>query len=140
MTVAELKQYRSICRELVEKNIELKSKTIQGTVRGSDSEFPYTQHTMSVSGVESSNSNMRLLKRIDYLKRKKQEIEDFIDGIDDSLTRRIFELRYIKGRKKPSWQAIAYSIEEYDESYPRRKHEKYMKNIKLAENAENYNV
>ena len=125
MTVAELKQYRSICRELVEKNIELKSKTIQGTVRGSDSEFPYTQHTMSVSGVESSNSNMRLLRRIDYLKRKKQEIEDFIDGIDDSLTRRIFEYRYFKIM---NWEEVSIRIGgDNTPGAVKKRHDRYLK-------------
>ena len=110
MTVKELRQYRSICRELTEKNIELKSKTLHGAVKGSDSEFPYTQHTMTVSGLEDTYRNRVLLERIHTLKQRKQRIEEYIFAIDDSLTRQIFEERYIKGGYRPSWQRVATEI------------------------------
>lgn len=110
LTVKELRQYRSICRELTEKNIELKSKTLHGAVKGSDSEFPYTQHTMAVSGLEDTYRNRTLLERIHTLKQRKQRIEEYIFAIDDSLTRQIFEERYIKGGYRPSWQRVATEI------------------------------
>ena len=136
MTVNELKQYRSICCEIREINIKLKDSTVYGAVRGSDSEFPYTQHTVSLQGVTSTKDNIRLLTRLDKLSKQKEHIERFIDGINDSLTRRIFEYRYITGNKRLSWQAIAFKIGEHDESYPRRKHNNFIKKYKLAENAE----
>ena len=110
MTVNELRQYRSICRELTEKNTELKAKTLHDSVKGSDSEFPYTQHSMAVSGLEDTYRNRELLKRINVLKQEKQRIEEYIYSINDSLTRRIFEYRYIKGDYKLSWQRIAVII------------------------------
>lgn len=110
MTVKELRQYRSICKELTEKNIELKSKTLHGAVKGSDSEFPYTQHTMTVSGLEDTYRNRALLERIHTLKQRKQRIEKYIFSIDDSLTRQIFEERYIKGGYKPCWKRVATEI------------------------------
>ena len=110
LTVKELRQYRSICRELTEKNIELKSKTLHGAVKGLDSEFPYTQHTMAVSGIEDTYRNRTLLERIHTLKQRKQRIEEYIFAIDDSLTRQIFEERYIKGGYRPSWQRVSVEI------------------------------
>ena len=86
LTVKELRQYRSICRELTRKEIELKSKTLHGAVKGSDSEFPYTQHTMTVSGLEDTFLNRELLKRIHTLKQEKRRIEEYVCAIDDSLT------------------------------------------------------
>lgn len=74
---------------------------------GSDSDFPYTQHKINVSGVDLNSCNMRLLKRIDQLTHQKAKIEDFIYGIENSLTRQIFELRYIKGK---SWERIALEL------------------------------
>ncbi len=50
----------------------------------------------------------------------------FIDGIEDCRTRRIFSLRYID---KLTWLQIAYSCDENDEQYPRRKHERYLKTL-----------
>ena len=52
MTKEELKQYRSIVAELNEVNDRINSSTVHGTVTGSDSEFPYVKHCISVSGVE----------------------------------------------------------------------------------------
>ena len=94
MTKSELKQYRSICAEIDELNIRLKGKEVYGTVRASDSDFPYTQHTIGISGVTADSGNRRLLSRLAWLRRRKEEIDDFIDGIEDSLTRRIFEKQW----------------------------------------------
>ena len=117
MTKEELKQYRSIVAELNEVNDRINSNTVHGTVTGSDAEFPYVKHCISVSGVE-------LRQR---LERQKNKIELFVAGILDSETRRIFRYRYIDGTVMPSWQWIAFKIGHYDESYPRRKHNKFLK-------------
>ena len=52
------------------------------------------------------------------------EIQDYINSIEDSEMRRLFTLRYINGY---SWQKVAFLIGEHDESYPRRKHNAYLK-------------
>lgn len=57
MTKEELKQYRSIVAELNEVNDRINSSTVHGTVTGSDSEFPYVKHCISVSGVEPTRKN-----------------------------------------------------------------------------------
>ena len=139
MTIRELRQYRSIRIELDRLEREKKSRELSDTVIGSDRDFPYTQHKMSVSGLDSDGDNMRLLERIHNLRKQKKEIEDFIYGIEDSLTRQIFEWRYIKGKgiKQPSWQFIAFKIEETDEQFPRRKHNEFLEKLKLDENDEN---
>ena len=107
MTIRELRQYRSIRIELDRLEREKKSRELSDTVIGSDREFPYTQHKMSVTGLDSDGDNMRLLERIHNLRQQKKEIEDFIYGIEDSLTRQIFELMYIKGRYKATWNSVA---------------------------------
>jgi len=48
----------------------------------------------------------------------------YINSIKDSQMRLILSLRYINGL---CWQQIAFSIGKYDESYPRRKHNKFLK-------------
>ena len=110
MTKSELKQYRSICAEIDELNIRLKGREVYGTVRASDSDFPYTQHTIGISGVTADSGNRRLLSRLAWLRRRKEAIDDFIDGIEDSLTRRIFEKMYIEGDTKPTWVKVAMEI------------------------------
>lgn len=58
----------------------------------------------------------------------------FINSVEDSQMRQILTLRYVNGM---TWQRIATEIGETDESYPRRKHNKF---LKLAENAEFKNL
>jgi len=48
----------------------------------------------------------------------------FISTVSDSEMRQILSLRYINGF---TWQQIAFSIGEYDESYVRRKHNKFLR-------------
>ena len=126
MTKAELSQYRSIAAEIVENEERIRESTLRDSVRGSSSEFPYTSHTVSIEGLDDSGDNSRLLKRQNELKRRKRRIEDFIDNIPDSETRRIFRYRYIVGKRRQSWQRIAVKIGHYDESYPRRIHNRYL--------------
>lgn len=52
------------------------------------------------------------------------DMQEYINSIDDSETRRIFTMHYINGW---TWQKIAFNINSYDESYPRKKHERYLK-------------
>ena len=47
----------------------------------------------------------------------------FINSIEDSEMRTILSLRYISGR---TWQQIAFSVNHYDESYVRRKHNSFI--------------
>lgn len=127
MTKAELEQYRSIAAEIDEIRDRLNKNTVRGTVTGSDSEFPYVKHSISVGGVMETETNQKDMLLIQRLERQKQEIEAFVHNIPDSITRRIFTYRYIDGKVRPSWQWIAFKIGHYDESYPRRKHNQYLK-------------
>ena len=107
MTVEQLKQYRSICAEIEEKTIELNENIMRDAVKGSDVEYPYIQHTIQIAG---RNDDKRIKDHINKLKKQKTNIENFVDGIEDSLTRRIFEYRYIKGKVIPSWQSVAFKV------------------------------
>jgi hypothetical protein len=57
----------------------------------------------------------------------------YIESIENSEMRMILSLRYINGL---SWQQVAFSIGEHDEQYPRRKHNKFLKQSKVDENDE----
>lgn len=58
--------------------------------------------------------------------RELLQLHRFIYSITDSQIRQIFMLRYVRCM---SWQQIAFEIGEYDEQYPRRKHNAYLKNL-----------
>ena len=50
----------------------------------------------------------------------------FIESVEDSETRMILTLRYIQNL---SWQKVAFAIGEYDEQYPRRRHNTFFEKI-----------
>ena len=128
MTKKELEQYRSIVAEIDEIRDRLNSYTVHGTVTGSDTELPYVQHSFSVGGVVETERNRRDMVLIRKLELQKQEIEDYIEAIPDSVTRRIFRYRYIDGKVKPSWQWIAFKMNVVgDGSTERKKVDRYLK-------------
>lgn len=53
-----------------------------------------------------------------------RDIQDFINAIDESELRTVFTMRYINGH---TWQKIAFATGTYDESVPRKKHDRYLK-------------
>lgn len=53
----------------------------------------------------------------------------FIDDIDDSLMRQIMIYRYVDGR---SWQSVAGKIGEAYEEYPRRLHDRFLRDTDLC--------
>lgn len=110
MTKEELEQYRSIVAEIDEIRDRLNKNIVHGTVTGSDREFPYVKHVMSVGGVMETDDNKRYMVLIRKLEKQKQDIETFIHNIPDSVTRRIFTYRYMDGKVRPSWQWIAFRI------------------------------
>ena len=70
----------------------------------------------------------RLALREARCRALEKALGDFIEGIDDSLTRRIMALRYVDGM---TWQCVAAHIGERDEQYPRRLHNRYLRRHEL---------
>lgn len=102
------------------------------SVIGSDSEFPFTERPFHIQGLNvKKQKRLKRLKRLlakrkDTCEEMKIEIEEFIDTIPDSRTRRVFQYRYID---ELPWQQIAFKIGKHDESYPRKMiHDKYLEN------------
>lgn len=107
MTISELKQYRSICAEIVELRITIKENLAHETVRGSDSSFPYLAHAMSISGLPGEEKHKETLERVRWLETQKRDIEQFINDIEDSMTRRIFKMRILMGW---NWSKVAVNM------------------------------
>ena len=79
---------------------------VLGKVTGSSLDFPYTEvrTTVKMSEPKENDAIKRLIrikeKRKEEVNRLLVEIEEFIAGIPDSITRQIFELTYIDGKKQ----------------------------------------
>ena len=135
MTAERLKQYKSLKAEIEELAEQIHRLESSDIVQGSDKEFPYIKHNFKVETAECDRTRELLRKELQLLKTEYRKLNEFINNIADSEIRRIFRYRYIEGW---TFQKIAFRMNETDESYPRRKHNKYLKNIKVAENAENH--
>lgn len=139
-----LRQYDDIQKEIKElecriKKLNCKADIESDTVVGSNTEFPYNERVYTVSGInfeakteKLDRLNKVLTKRVQKCEDMKIEIEEFINTIPDSRTRRVFSLRYIDGL---TWMQIARRIERYDESYPRKViHDRYLEENKVGKN------
>ena len=107
MRIEQLKNYRSLCNEIMDKKDRLRQRSCGVVVSGSSTEFPYTKRSISIEGVKNSDENAILLQKIKLLEKEKEEIEDFVYSIEDSQARRIFEYRYLLGSHKYTWERIA---------------------------------
>ncbi len=96
-------------QELLLRRIETLQKkevpVVGGKVKASSCDFPYTEHRVSVQMYEPVVADQ--IKRMIQIYKERQkkveqqmlEIETFIDEIDDTEIRQIFELRFVEGRK-----------------------------------------
>lgn len=98
MTKELLEQYPDICRELEDVERKL-HQPVSDTVSGSGNEFPFTQHTITIHGVQP-----KLIKQRDHLQAQKEEIERFMQNLPNSKLRRIVDYRVVKGM---SWEQVA---------------------------------
>lgn len=129
MTKHELMQVRSLRKErkeLKQQRDELLEELLDVTppehVKGSYPDFPYTMHTVTIPGETHFRTDPEaapLWERLDDLDGQIQryslriiqafgQVLDWIMTIDDSRTRRIFELRYLGGK---NWQQIANAFD-----------------------------
>ena len=130
MTRKELLQYRYLLIEIKELENKIKNyegKIVTDKVQSSQREFPYTQYELKIQGVEDSlyikKLREKLFYRIEKCKKLKVDIENFINNIEDSRTRLVFQLRYIEGR---SWVYISRQLGSPNESYARMIHNRYL--------------
>lgn len=98
MTKELLEQYPDICAEIRELEEQLR-RGVSDTVFGSSTEYPYTQHTITIKGVPPD-----LHARLEHLKKQKAEIEAFVEGLPNSRIRRIVTYRALK---RYDWKTVA---------------------------------
>lgn len=137
MTRKELSQLRWLNREIAEEKRKLAE--LEVAAAGSTAKITGLPH---VTGAHDKVGDLAILiaeqRDLIDLKVRQSVIEynrlnRYIHGIEDAQMRMILSLRYVNGL---SWQQVAFSIGESDESYPRRKHNEFLRKSESAENAE----
>jgi DNA repair ATPase RecN len=119
MTKHELSQLRYLSSEieLLRKQIEDAEYAIEkasDVVSGSNREWPYEPRKFHVEGVavpdyedKVRRLKRKLERRTEELIDKREELEEYIATIPDSLIRQILTLRYVNGL---SWAQVAAHI------------------------------
>lgn len=101
MTKERLEQYQSSKEEIIELKYKLEHLAENDTMVGNSTIFDYRSGypvPQSVIGFDQrkyDNTRARYEKKIAVLEKECREIEEFVENIQDSLTRRIFRMRYI---------------------------------------------
>lgn len=108
---------------------EREPTVVMGKVTGSSADFPYTEVRTSVQmydPYEDENVRQQIRrKEADRLRilKEQEEVEDYINGIDDPEIKEIFELHYLEGKK----QSEVAEIVNIDRSYVSKKISDYLK-------------
>lgn len=132
MTKERLESYRSNKMEILELDYVLGNRWRSDTMIGNDVIFDYSKGypmPQSVTGFDYekySRLQNRDLRRKNKLEAECKEIEDFVSGITDSVTRRIFRIYYIDGRKNVTQRDVAKKI-HLDRSSISKKVDAYLK-------------
>ncbi len=102
MTLELLKEYRSKKEEIAE--LAYKLEHLPGDLVGNSTVFDYRSGYPKAQAVVGTDRERFYRLNAQWSKKKKQledecsQVEDFIEGIPDSLTRRVFRQRFIEGR------------------------------------------
>ena len=140
MTRERLAAYRSNKAEILELDYTLNNRWKSDTMIGNDVIFDYSKGDpmpQSVTGFDQEKYERlqnRDLRRMKKLEGECKEIEDFVESIKDSVTRRIFRIYFIDGRKTVTQREVAKRV-HIDRSRVSRKIDDFLKNAQKAHNA-----
>lgn len=102
MTQDDLKQYRSLCDEIVELQNRIEEHKLSDSVQGSNPVYPYQMQNHKVTGYDEEGALLK--QQLRELRQKKVGIYNYINEIPDSSLRQIFRYKYIDGL---SWNNVA---------------------------------
>lgn len=125
-----LQGYRSKKDEIQELDYILKNRWMDEGLIGNDVIFDYSKgYPMPQSVVGFDQAKYKRLqdrdqRRKEQLEQECEEIETFVENIDESLTRRIFRMCFIDGRKQKD---VAKAV-HLDQSRVSRRVDDYLKN------------
>lgn len=103
MTREQLESYRSKKEEIDELRYKLEHLGENNSMVGNDvimdyrSGYPVPQAVVGVDSARYWRLRNRYEKRIELLEQECEVVEEFIENIEDSMTRRIFRMYYIDG-------------------------------------------
>ncbi len=106
MTKQQLESYRSMKEEIAELKYKLVYLGQDDSLIGNDvimdyrSGYPVPQSVVGYDFEKERRLKARYWEKIARLEKLCQEVEEFIENIQDSMARRIFRMYYIDGKKQ----------------------------------------
>ncbi|MDE5802141.1 MAG: hypothetical protein K2I22_04385 [Lachnospiraceae bacterium] len=106
MTRKQLEQYKSKKAEITELETYIRKLGSDESLMGSSTVFDYrsgypqAQAVVGVDRAEFWRRKEQYDKKIQQLKAECEEAERFVEGIEDSLTRRIFRMYFLDGARQ----------------------------------------
>lgn len=106
MTKQQLESYRSMKEEITELKYDINHLGQDDSLIGNDvimdyrSGYPVPQSVVGYDFEKEQRIKTRYREKIARLEKLCQEVEEFIENIQDSMTRRIFRMYYIDGKKQ----------------------------------------
>lgn len=116
MTKERLESYRSCKTEIQELQYKLDHLGEGDSMIGNDvildyrTGYPRPQSVVGYNHRREERLRVLYEKQRDNLKKKCWEIEEWVETIPDSLTRRIFRTYYIDGQIQPSQEKVAKKV------------------------------
>lgn len=97
MTMSRLKAYRRNASAIEDIKAELSGKYVADSISVCTPPS-FTPHSTRIDGFLPSGDTLSLLCEQARLEREQRAVEEFIKGIEDYQTRRMFVLKFIKGK------------------------------------------
>lgn len=137
MTRDDLGQLKALKTEikLLQEDIRRTNRIqVKDSVKGSSPGHPWGLHNIVIEGADTVKQDRvykKMGRKLNELQDRICEMENWMDGVEDSEMRSILRLRYRNGL---SWQQVAFGIGKFDESYPRKKHNEFFNQSEKSEN------
>ena len=125
MTIEELESYLAKRVEL-KKITEALDECEVVTAVQSASDFPYALHTVTQSGYPPDEDVTYLRERKYELKHDIEAVKAFVRAIPNEKHKSMINVKYIEGRREPSWLEIAFEFGYHEESAPRKAIQRYI--------------
>ena len=107
MTIQDLNNYTKRKQEIEDIEQELNANYYAADTVTTCTPPSYTPHSKRVEGYLPDGNTLSLLMRLSGLKERQRACEEYINGIEDYQTRKMFVLRFIKGL---NWIQVAQKV------------------------------
>lgn len=98
MTITDLNNYRKRQQEIEDIEQELNANHYAADTVTTCTPPSYSQHSKRVEGYLPDGNTLSLLMRLSALRERQRGCEEYIQGIEDYQTQKMFVLKFLKGK------------------------------------------